>query len=312
MVIQMAKQKIDRTLPDFQEEFLKYLEKAIDCSINTIKSYRSDLFAFCEWLKQYKETDIITLNMFTKMSIKDVTEWRYTLDAEATTVSRKISSLKSLFNYLNNDVKLISNNPTKNIKFPNIPKKKRKFLSLESASELIEMVETEGNERDIAIIKLFLNSGARAEDISNLDLEDIKGDRVLFRHGKGDKERVVYIDNDTAKAINNWLLVRPQTSDKALFILNYFLDKEPYRITYTSIKNLIKKYKEVLGFDGITPHKLRHTYATLQLEAGTSITNIQQALGHEHVETTMIYTHSTENGLKAMAGKVKYKTKSSR
>jgi len=303
----MVKQKKDLTLSTFIENFLKSMivNKASD---KTIISYRGTLCAFCNWLKQYKKTDIITIDIFQNLTLEDTIEWRLTLNNDAGTESRKVSCLRSLLNYLN-DRKLINNNLALQIKKPKLPKKTRNYLHLETANELIEAVEKEGNEKDIAIIKLFLNTGMRVSEICDLELDDIRNDRVHLREAKGNKDRVIFIDDDTIEAINNWLLIRPQTSYKNVFVIYHYTEKEPYPLSYDSIRYLVNKYKDMLGLKNFTPHILRHTYATLQLEQDTDLRSIQEALGHSKLSTTEIYLHASEKRQKAMAGKIPYKKK---
>jgi site-specific recombinase XerD len=294
----------NKPLPEFVINFLDYKKNNEKLSDNTIIAYQLDIYSFLEWLKEYFNTTEVSLNLFNKLTIQDVVKWQRTLKNQASTEGRKISSIRLLFDYLNK-FKLVDNDVMHNIKKPKIPKKPRKHLDFETSKELIHVAEVEGSLRDVAIIKLFLYSGMRISEITNLDLGDIKGNRVYIRAAKGEKDRIVYIDEDAVQAINNWLVIRPKTTCDSIFVLHYF-NKEPYRITDASIRKMIKKFADIIEVE-FTPHILRHTYATDQLDAGTPLPSIQKALGHSDIKTTQIYAHTTEKQLMQMAGKVKYK-----
>ncbi|CCJ33824.1 Probable integrase/recombinase [Caloramator australicus RC3] len=174
---------------------------------------------------------------------------------------------------------------------PKINKRHPVYLTLEQSKRLLDSIKGRNKERDFAIITLFLNCGLRLSELVSIDISKIKGD-TLTVVGKGNKERTVYLNKACIKAINSYLAVRPKDGvvDKDAL----FLSERKKRIDKRTVEKLVKKYIVSAGLlnDKYTPHKLRHTAATLMYKYGkVDIRALQHILGHESVSTTQIYTH---------------------
>lgn len=209
------------------------------------------------------------------------------------TRSRKVSSLRSFFKFLTNKTGKLKVNPVEELETPKLKKSLPKYLTLEQSMELLSKVEGKTKERDYCILVLFLNCGMRLSELVGLNLYDIHltGPTVKIT-GKGNKERIVYLNDACLDAINKYLKVRPKEGliDKnALFISG-----QRKRISPKTVQYLVKKYlAEInLGGPGYSAHKLRHTAATLMYQHGhVDIRVLKDILGHENLGTTEIYTH---------------------
>ena len=188
------------------------------------------------------------------------------------------------------------------LEFPKNHTKLPRYLSYDESIKLLENINGDFKTRDFCIIMLFLNCGLRVSELCGIDLGDIKEEtlRVL---GKGKKERVVYLNEATSNAISSYLEERSkitkirQKDGKALFI-----SRNGNRISTSTVKWLVKKYCNFAGLDSkISVHKLRHTSATLMYKNGVDVKAVQEVLGHEHLNTTEIYTHADSETLRVAA-----------
>ena len=187
-------------------------------------------------------------------------------------------------------------NPMLNLETPKLKKTLPKYLTLEQALELLTHINTNFTERDFCIITLFLNCGMRLSELCGINISDIHDNRLRLL-GKGNKERIVYLNNSCLNAINNYLAVlnsgeKIKRSDKEKDAL--FLNKNGKRIGARRVEQIVEDCLKQAGLDGmgISPHKLRHTAATLLYQdAGVDIRVLKELLGHESLSTTEIYTH---------------------
>lgn len=304
--VKQPREKVERQLPECINQFLKY-GMIRNLSKNTLLAYERDLYAFCEWLKQYKSIDEITADTFDKLTLSDTNEWRLTLANEKSTEARKISSLKAILRYLKDDTKEITSDLAERIPMPKLPEKIAFKLNKETTTKFIDKVYEVGTIQEQAIVMLLFNTGMRASEVCKLNLDDIKGDEIYIRGAKGDKDRINVANKEVLEAINAWLKVRPKTSDKALFLIDQFTSKEPYRITYTSVRNMIVKYKNMLKIEDMHPHATRHTTATLMLDEGVPIETIQHMLGHKYRSTTeKIYAKYTTQQQRNVVNRVSF------
>lgn len=218
----------------------------------------------------------------------------------ATSRARKIATIRSYFNYLTDKAKLLEKNPVSDLDSPKTLKTLPRFLSLEESTKLLESVDGTHKERDYCIITLFLNCGLRISELAGLDIADIRSDSLRIL-GKGGKERIVYLNDACADAINDYLLSRREI--KAVDKRALFLSARKTRITKSTIHNLVKNHLSSAGLDSskYSSHKLRHTAATLMLRNGVDVRTLQELLGHEHLNTTQIYTHVESDSLREAA-----------
>ena len=298
-------------LPNFVKDFLIYMQNIKNRSKSTIREYHYDLRDLFRFLKLYKidkikfdnitdelidKTDIVNLNndFIRKIELTDLYEYLNYLSNmrsdKPTTRARKIAAIKSFFNYVTFKQKLLDKNPAVELETPKLGKRLPKYLSLDESVALLHSIDGKNEKRDTCIITLFLNCGLRLSELVAINFKDIKGD-VLNVIGKGDKERSIYLNESCRKALKEYIAVRPKDvkDHDALFI-----SERGTRIGRRTVEMMVKKYITLAGLDPkkYSPHKLRHTAATLMHKyGGVDIRSLQQILGHESVSTTEIYTH---------------------
>lgn len=290
-------------VPVIMQDFLKnYLTVAKGRSALTVSEYYYDLRDIFKFVKRdkfnikiedYKELNIsdLDLDFFKSVTTDELYEYLFAHSNKSVSRARKISSMKTFFNYLCNIKKVIDKNPCIGLEGPKLESRLPKYLQLDEALSLLHSVSGEFQERDTAILTIFLNCGLRLSELVNINLCDIKGDTLTII-GKGNKERSIYLNDACKKAIKEYLLVRPVDKVKDKNAL--FLSKQNKRISPRMVELMVKKYIQLAGLDTrkYTPHKLRHTAATLMHKYGNvDVLTLQQILGHESIATTQIYTH---------------------
>lgn len=314
---------LDRTkLPKVVNEFLDQLIIE-NKSINTIESYGLDLQMFLRFVKLHKQNkeikvidEKIKINTMNNNFIKTITHkdinafLRYLKERgnEASSMVRRIRSIKKFFKYLIIE-DVVKEDPSIKIVIPKTSKKKPVFLNLEDSKKLLKVAEENNNERDFCIITLFLNCGMRLDELINIEIPDIDftNNKLRIRKGKGDKERIVDLNDACIKSINEYLIIRDEIKENIkneedkniLFISNHKRRMSDGRIEVMLKETLIRAN---LADKKITPHKLRHTFATLMLDV-MNIVELQEVLGHESVATTQIYTHVDNKVIKAKMNK---------
>ena len=279
------------------KRYEEYLEKELNYSANTIKSYLSDLNDYQLYLEDYNIK-------YLKINRNNIRDYLKILDDNKLTnktISRKLTSLRMFYEYLL-DIKLINNNIFNNISNPKIEKNLPHYLNYNEIDDLINNLPNESifDIRNKLIIELLYSTGIRLDEITNLMLKNInKSDKIIKVVGKGNKEREVYFGTDAYNSLNEYLnnarseLLNNKTSEY-LFI-NRFGNKlgssSIYKVVRDSIKYISSKRK-------ISPHTLRHTFATHLLNNGADIKSVQALLGHENINTTEIYTHVSNKEIK--------------
>jgi integrase/recombinase XerD len=302
-------------VPKLVNEFLEYMETMRNRSENTIKEYHYDLRQTFRFLKLFKSnleiTDLENVNIsdldlkFFKSIETDNfysylkflnTEYKLKTkkDLKSASRARKVASIKSFFNYLANNKKVLDINPVIGLETPQLEKRVPKYLTLEESTSLLSSVkfnEQKFGERDYCILTIFLNCGLRLSELVNIDFKDIKDDKLSII-GKGNKERIIHLNNACLSSISKYISVRPKDNVKDRNAL--FLSERGERIGRRMVELIVKKYVTLAGLDSnkFSPHKLRHTAATLMHKYGhVDIRALQQVLGHETIATTQIYTH---------------------
>lgn len=311
--------------PQVLREFLSYHENIKGQSRQTVSEYFLDLRMFLRFIKLMRNdmpyntalcdipirdvnlqfvASVTTAEVFDFLSYlaNDRTADEYASEPGigAAARARKLSAIKSFYNYLTVSTKQISENPVKDIEFPRIRKSLPKYLTLDECKRLLTAVEGVNQKRDFAILMLFLNCGIRRSELVGLNISDIYEDRIRVV-GKGNKERIVYMGSACKNAIDEYLIERKQlvlTDNRALFG-----SRDHNRIGISAVHRLVKKHLLASGLDAsqFSAHKLRHTAATLMLSNGVDLKTLQEVLGHEHLNTTEIYTHVENTELKIAA-----------
>lgn len=303
-------------LPPLVINYLNYLGGTLNKSQLTVLEYGSDLRLFYRFLKVYKKLvpadtefekiDIsdIDKNFICSVTLEDAYAFlaycRTKRNNDSNARARKAVAIKRFYRYLEVQSILTDKNT---IAFLDAPKNKKalpKYLSLEQSVNLLNAVEGKNSKRDFCILTLFLNCGLRLSELVGINISDISFDnRTLRVLGKGNKERIVYLNDTTINAVNDYLKVRPRDAVKdrdALFISN-----RRTRISRENVQKMVDKYLEKIGLKnmGYSVHKLRHTAATLMYQYGnTDVLQIKTLLGHENLSTTEIYTHVYDEQVK--------------
>ena len=191
-------------------------------------------------------------------------------------------------------------NPVQDLDSPKLPKTLPRYLSLEESRALLSAVDGKHRVRDYCILCIFLNCGLRISEIVGMNIADIRTDSLRIL-GKGSKWRVVYLNDATEDAINAYLAVRK--SIDAVDRNALFLSNRRTRISREAVHSMVKKslLRAGLDADKYSAHKLRHTAATLMLQNGVDVRTLQEVLGHEHLNTTQIYTHVDSAELRTAA-----------
>jgi len=204
--------------------------------------------------------------------------------------ARKIATIRSFYKYLTIKTKKLQENPVADLDSPKTPKSLPRYLTLEESKRLLMAVDGINKERDYCILSLFLNCGLRISEIVGMNVSDIQADSIRIR-GKGNKERIVYLNDACVEAINAYIPVRRLMASQSCSAM--FLSNRRKRISCDSVQVMVKKTLLKAGLDAskYSPHKLRHTAATLMLQNGVDVRTLQEVLGHEHLNTTQIYTH---------------------
>ena len=325
-------------IPQILRDFLAYHETIKAHSQKTVDEYYLDLRNFFRYLvrsrdpglrdKPLDEVSILNVDIAFIRSITLTEIYGYLTylsrdraqqqnspktgyGLSAATRARKIATLRSFFNYLTTKAHLLEQNPIKDLDSPKLRKTLPRYLTLDESVELLQSVDGANSERDYCILTLFLNCGLRISELIGLNLNDIQGDalRVL---GKGDKVRIVYLNDACKDALERYLAVRRPISGRDENAL--FLSTRNQRISRSNVHALVKKHLSQAGLDSsaYSSHKLRHTAATLMLQNGVDVKAVQEVLGHEHLNTTEIYTHIDNESLRVAAranplGRVKAK-----
>lgn len=302
------------TNPEFLDDYLIYMKAVKGRLPRTIIEYEMDIRLFLKFVmytrfpqKDDKNLEDIDISLF---SIEQLQKIKYTdiyafigylIDdrkCSGTARARKISSLKSFFKYLTKDtIRILEVDPTKSIDSPRIKQAMPKYLSIDESVKMLENVKTSNTVRDYCIITLFLNCGMRLAELVGINIDDINfSARSLRLRGKGNKERFIYINDSCVDTLKSYIEIRPKgTPEKPLKEPNaLFISKQRRRITRRRVEMIVEevlKEAELAG-KGYSPHKLRHTAATLMYQFGDAdMLILQQILGHAHVSTTEIYTH---------------------
>lgn len=300
--------------PMILREYFGYMETIKGKSTRTVEGYFIDLRSFFRYIKisrglvssdvKFEKISIldIDLNLIESVRLTDVFEFlNYTASVRGNnnnTRSRKCSSIRSLYHYLYSTTRQIKQNPVEELSNPKVPKRLPKYLDLEQSIELLDAVDGKFKERDYCILTLFLNCGMRLSELVGINLSDIRSDNSLRITGKGNKQRVVYLNDACINAIEAYKRVRPVNGviDRdALFI-----SQQLKRISPKTVQYLVKKYLGKINLtDGYSTHKLRHTAATLMYQQGGVDTRVlKDILGHENLNTTEIYTHLSNEQIK--------------
>lgn len=290
-------------MEDLIDEFIHYLAVERGLAENTLVSYRRDLAQFSTFLAKEK---VDRIEQTTKTVIV-----AYLLSLQKggrapATISRHLAALKSFYHFLLNE-KVVEKDPTTNLESPKLEKRLPRVLSVGEVELLLNQPQLRDPTglRDKAMLELLYATGIRVSELISLDLEHVNLEVGYIRcFGKGSKERIVPLGSIAKHCVSEYLqkgrvkLIKIN-SEKALFVNHH-----GRRMTRQGFWKIIKKYARVAGIQkAITPHTLRHSFATHLLENGADLRSVQEMLGHADITTTQIYTHLTKGRLKEVYSK---------
>lgn len=273
------------------EEFIDYLRFEKKYSENTISSYKRDL----------NKTNTYIKKDFAKLNKKDIQNYiqKISKSENASSVSRCISTLKSFYKFLELN-KYTNKTPLTTITNPKTVKKLPKILSEEEIEKLLDInLKTDFDYRNKAMLELMYSSGLRVSEIINLNVNDIDLSNASVRiFGKGSKERIIPLNDYAIDALNNYILNHRRSLFKHGESNYLFLNNHGNKMTRQGFFKILKKIAKEKGIKSeLSPHTLRHSFATHLLKHGADLRSIQELLGHSDISTTQIYTHITSERL---------------
>ncbi|MDQ3665851.1 MAG: tyrosine recombinase, partial [Acidobacteriota bacterium] len=283
-------------------QFFDHLRYERNVSEHTLRSYRSDLGQFFDYLApadrrsgKRSPPDIHEIDHLT------IREWLSTLHSalkKKASVARKLAALRTFFQFLVREG-VIELNPAKLVSTPRLEKKLPQHLSIEEAIKFIETPDTETDfgKRDRAMLELLYATGVRVSELTKMDLSDMDFKNKLIRvTGKRRKERIVPFGDPASEALKSYWGARDRFLNNAAVSERepeaVFLNYQGTRITTRSVGRMVEKYIRICaGMRDISPHALRHSFATHLLDSGADLRDIQELLGHARLSSTQIYTH---------------------
>ena len=280
------------------DQFLEHLRYERNVSAHTLRNYSSDLEQFLQFLTADGKRTAPYVSEIDHLTIREWMAALHTAQKSKRSIARKLATLRTFFQFLVREG-MLEMNPAKLVSTPRLEKKLPKHLSIEDAIRFIESPdpETDLGKRDRAMLELMYATGVRVAELTTLNLADVDFRNQLIRvTGKRRKQRIVPFGDPAVEALRNYLKVREKflfnapvskRDEEALF-LNY----QGTRITTRSVGRMVDKYIRLCaGMHNISPHALRHSFATHLLDSGADLRDIQELLGHARLSTTQVYTH---------------------
>lgn len=306
--------------PDVVRQFLIYNEAIKNKASSSIDEYFRDLQTFFRYIKLIKgkvlddtpfdgiEINDVDIDLIKSINVNDLYSYlvfcKDDRNNNSTTRARKVSTLRQFFKYLTVHTHQLDENPAELLDSPKLKKALPKHLTLDNSLKLLNSVkesDSKNSVRDYCIITLFLNCGLRLSELCSLNVTDLNTDGSLKILGKGNKERVIYLNDACRSSLSEYLKIRPNEGIPADHKNALFISRNRRRISNKTVQHIVYSYLEKIGLDGqgLSVHKLRHTAATLMYQhGGVDVRVLQNILGHENLGTTQIYTHVADSQVK--------------
>jgi integrase/recombinase XerC len=294
-------------MQNYIDDFLKHLKYERNLSEHTLRNYESDMEQFYDFLAPANsdgERRAVDIHALDNLTIREYMATLYEKKKKKSSIHRKVACLRTFFRFLCREG-VLEKNPAMLVSSPRVERKLPNHLSIEQMIKFIETPETDTvlGKRDRAILELLYASGVRVSELVGLNLTDIDFNHQTLRvKGKGRKERMVPFGNHAKAALESYLGVRgellveadPDDRDPNAVFMNY----QGTRITTRSVGRMLDKYcKQCAEIHHVSPHALRHSFATHLLDAGADLRTIQELLGHARLTTTQQYTHVSTDKL---------------
>ncbi len=266
------------------EQFCSTLKIERDVSLHTLRAYTRDLEDFFSFTDK-KPSNINNLD------IRDFLASLHHKKLKKSSIARKLATIRSFFKFLHRE-NIVKKNPAKLVSSPRVQKTLPRFLTVDEVFALMHSPSGDSFQasRDRAILELLYSSGLRVSELCTLNIHDFNIKESLVRvKGKGKKERIVPVGSKAVDAINNFLPERVLLKKRSNAL---FLNTRGGRLTQRSVRRIVYKYSRMISLKGhLSPHALRHTFATHLLHGGADLRSIQELLGHSSLSTTQKYTH---------------------
>ena len=263
--------------------FLRHLAVEKNASPHTVRSYRTDLADFERFLTGAESRDLARVDARTVRAYLASLHGR---GLDAATAARRLAALRSLYRFLVRQGELATS-PARHVRGPRIPRKLVSFLPIDEATQLVDGRTVGGarRDRDLAILELLYASGLRVSELTGLDVGDLdRAESTVRVVGKGRKERIVPFGGNAARALERCLAGRERGP--------VFVNARDGRLSARSVRAIVRRAARAAGITRrVSPHTLRHTFATHLLDAGADLRVIQELLGHSRLSTTQRYTH---------------------
>jgi len=296
-------------MDDAIRSFMTFLQVERQASPATLRNYASDLRQFSSFLiGQRLAESPINPGSVSSDAIRAYLQWLDRQGEKRTSLARKLASLRSFYRFLLRDSR-VAGNPAEEIRTPKLPKHLPRVLTKEEANALMTFPDDRrtGSLRDRALLETLYSTGARVNELVSLDLEDLHQPEGLVRlRGKGRKERIVPIGAVALRAIRSYrasLAPALRTQDSQRHRAPVFLNSRGGRLTTRSVARIVARYSGRLTGGSVSPHTLRHSFATHLLDEGADLRAIQEMLGHASLNTTQRYTHVATDQLMAIYDK---------
>ncbi len=279
-------------------QFINYLQIEKGLTNNTIESYKTDLEQFIDFIKG---KDISDIKNVSSLILSQYISHLRKIKLSSRSIARKVTAIRMFFKYLIID-RIITNNPASLLEIPKIGIHLPEYLTLSEVDALLNIFDIENSYelRDKAIIELMYSSGLRVSEIINLRLDDINLEEGFIKiKGKGEKERIVPLGKIAISILKKYLIEMRHKLAKNSNNNYLFLNWRGGKLSRVSIWKIIKFYARKAGIKKeISPHTLRHSFATHLLNNGADLRSVQELLGHSSIATTQIYTHLNYEKLK--------------
>ena len=287
----------------YVNEFINYLAVERGLAQNTLESYGRDLRQFQLFLQNSQKDIVKDSSRTTILSYLDNLQTR---GRAVSTISRNLAAIKSFYQYLVRD-RYVEKDPAVNLESPKLEKKLPKILTIAEVEELLRQPNSSlpAGLRDKSMLELLYATGIRVSELISLNISDVNLDMGYIKcYGKGAKERIVPLGSIAAKCVQEYMNKGRQKLVRTYEEPALFVNHHGNRLTRQGFWKIIKKYAQEANIaKDITPHTLRHSFATHLLENGADLRSVQEMLGHADISTTQIYTHVTKNRLKEVYDK---------
>ena len=283
--------------PQHLQQFLTYIRDERNYSEHTLRNYRSDLVAFSKYLD--REFSQIDEGSVTRLHIRGFLADLQARNCGNRTTARRLAALRSYFRFLNREG-VVQGNPAQAVSTPRLGRPLPKCLEPEEAARIVESPTTDTplGTRDKAILELLYSSGIRSQELVNLTLLDVDIHSSVVRvRGKGKKERLAPVGQYAVQALQQYLETRPVLA-KSGREDRLFLSRLGNPLNPRDVQRVVQRWARVAGITKqVTPHVLRHSFATHMLNGGADLRVVQELLGHSSLSTTQIYTHLSHSRL---------------